>query len=175
MTRIKFTEIPEEGLQVNVKDVSWFPDQEMARCGDPKVVVFLKRSGAQVLLRSTIEVVLAAHCDRCLEEFVSPQKIDFQLVLEVSDSEEDSAERDAGNQEIDLGESEVLALDGPIVDLNDLLYQQMILSIPQKYLCRSDCQGICRRCGINLNFEHCRCSDNSEGSPFGSLHRLLKN
>lgn len=175
LLRIQFAEIPEEGLLVNVNDASWFPDKEVARRGDPKAEVFLERSGERVLAAGFIDVVLLLTCDRCLAGFASPHKIDFRLVLEVAAAEEDQAEEMSAGHEYDSGEVEVVALDGPIVDLGDLLYQQMLLALPRKVLCRSDCRGICRRCGADLNVEFCKCPDSSGGSSFAVLGELLIN
>jgi len=161
LLRIQFAEIPEEGLLVNVDDVSWFPDKEVARRGDPKAEVFLERSGERVLVAGFLEVVLLLNCDRCLAEFASPLRVDFRLVLEVVAAEEN--------------EIEVVALDEPNIDLGDLLYQQMLLALPRKVLCRSDCRGICERCGADLNVEVCNCPDSSGASSFAVLSQLLKN
>lgn len=175
MLRIQFTEIPEEGLLVNVNDVSWFPAEELARDGDPKAEVFLERSGERVLVAGTIEVVLLLNCDRCLAEFSNPHKVDFRLVLEVAPAEEGLGEEVYADHDYDPGEIEVVALDEPVIDLGDLLYQQMLLSLPRKVLCRSDCRGICGRCGADLNVERCKCPDSSGASSFAALGQLLKN
>lgn len=175
MLRIQFAEIPEEGLLVNVNDVSWFPDDEVARRGDPKAEVFLERNGERVLAVGVIEVVLLLTCDRCLAEFASSHKVDFRLVLEVAAVEEGLAEQLYTDHEYDPEEIEVVALEVPVVDLGDLLYQQMLLALPRKVLCRSDCRGICDRCGVDLNVERCRCPDSSGASAFAVLGQLLKN
>ncbi len=174
MLQIQFNEIPEEGLRLNVNDVSWFPDDEVARRGDPEVVVRLERSGDRVLVSGLIKVTLAFCCDRCLEEFVSPQEVDFKLVLEVASPEGVFTERQDAEYEFESGQIEVLFFDGNFVDLGELLYQQMILSVPQKNLCRVDCRGICEHCGASRNREQCGCAGELGASPFGSLRQLLK-
>ena len=50
--------------------------------------------------------------------------------------------------------------DGGLV-LEDVLREQVLLSLPAKTLCRQDCKGLCPRCGRNLNAEVCIC----EGAP----------
>ncbi|MEW5694227.1 MAG: YceD family protein, partial [Candidatus Hydrogenedentota bacterium] len=39
--------------------------------------------------------------------------------------------------------------------LLDELRQQMVLSLPMKFLCRDDCLGLCPVCGENRNIRHC--------------------
>lgn len=174
LLQIQFSEIPEEGLRLRVNDASWFPDGDVARCGDPEVVLHLKRSGERVLVSGSIEVAIVSLCDRCLEEFVRPMKIDFQLVLEVSGPEDVLPDRQNAEYEFDPGQIEVLFFDGRVIDLADLLSQQMILAMPQKNLCRFDCLGICEHCGASLNLEKCGCLSKFGVSPFGSLNHLLK-
>ena len=175
MLQIQFAEIPEEGLQVNVHDVSWFPDDEVARRGDPKVVVSLERNGERILVGGAIEVVLLLSCDRCLAEFASPYRVDFRVLLEVAEVGASLSEPQLAEHEYSPGELEVVGLDRPVVDLADLLYQQMLLALPRKVLCQPDCQGICGRCGANLNAEGCDCADSSGASSFAALGQFLKN
>jgi len=171
LLQIQFAEIPEEGLALKVDDVSWFPDREVTRSGDLKVEIFLERVGEMVLLRGSIDVALLQVCDRCLEEFVRPLRIDFRLVLQVAKVvEEDEAEiDDHPGYESDI---EVVEVEQPVVDLADLLYQQLILALPQKVLCRPDCLGLCGHCGANLNQKGCGCAELPENSPFAALKRL---
>lgn len=173
MLQIQFAEIPEEGMAIRVDDVSWFPERDLTRSGDLLVEVFLERSGALVLLRGTIEVSLVQVCDRCLEEMILPQHIDFRLVLELVSSHEEPDDEVAvhGGERSDI---DVVLVEQPVVDLADLLNQQLVLALPQKVLCRPDCLGLCAGCGANLNLEGCSCSENPEAAAFAALGRLLK-
>ena len=171
---VHFAEIPEEGLQVNVNDVSWFPDSEVARRGDLKAEVFLERNGERVLAVGFIEMHLLLTCDRCLVDFVSPHRVDFRLILEVAEAAAGLSETPLVDDGYNPGEIEVVALDGPNIDLGDLLYQQTLLALPRKVLCRSDCRGLCRQCGTDQNVEHCECSGADGNDSFAALGRLLK-
>jgi len=173
LLQIQFAEIPEEGLTLKIDDVSWFPDREVTRSGDPRVEVFLERNGEMVLLRGSIGVNLVQVCDRCLEEFIRPLQIDFHLVLELSTGDA-GQEVEADDHIGDRSETEVVTVEQPVVDLADLLYQQLILALPQKILCRPDCLGLCGHCGANLNLEGCGCAEVSEHSPFAALSRLTR-
>lgn len=48
-------------------------------------------------------------------------------------------------------------LDNGTVDLSELARETFILNMPSKTLCREDCRGLCSGCGVNLNYEKCRC------------------
>jgi uncharacterized protein len=44
------------------------------------------------------------------------------------------------------------------IDLDDIIREQIYLSLPMKLLCGSNVRGLCSRCGVNLNRETCKCS-----------------
>jgi len=45
----------------------------------------------------------------------------------------------------------------PVVDLAELATEQVQLATPLKPLCRESCQGLCPRCGADLNQGLCAC------------------
>lgn len=47
--------------------------------------------------------------------------------------------------------------DTEAVELDEDIRQEVILSLPQRILCREDCRGICHVCGADLNKETCHC------------------
>jgi len=50
------------------------------------------------------------------------------------------------------------------LDLDELAISDVLLELPSKFLCRGDCQGLCQKCGHNLNLGDCNC-DKSEIDP----------
>jgi uncharacterized protein len=56
--------------------------------------------------------------------------------------------------------------------LSDILAEQMLLILPMKVICRSDCRGLCPHCGANLNSEDCRCEARSADPRLAPLARL---
>ena len=46
---------------------------------------------------------------------------------------------------------------GTSLDVDQLIFGEILVSWPMKVLCREDCKGICRRCGANLNLSECQC------------------
>ena len=174
MLRIQLAEIPEEGLQIEVSEVSWFPDEILPRKGDLRALVTLERSGERILARGSVKTEIALCCDRCLESFSSPLALDFQLVLELPASGDDAGGHLVAEHGAEFGEIDVVVLSEPLIDLGDILYQQVILAMPQKILCRDDCRGICGVCGQNLNQGACGCRDEDNTSPFAVLGKLAK-
>ena len=94
-------------------------------------------------LELALDTTLAAVCDRCGEVFDKPFHLDCEYLLatELEDEEND----------------EILLLEDGTVDLGELSREVFILNMPTKLLCREDCRGLCPGCGVNLNYEVCRC------------------
>ena len=59
----------------------------------------------------------------------------------------------------DLDESSYLT--GYDLDVDRLVYLEVLMSWPLKVLCKEDCKGICNRCGTNLNIGTCACDTRS--------------
>ncbi|HET8668748.1 MAG TPA: DUF177 domain-containing protein, partial [Terriglobales bacterium] len=66
---------------------------------------------------------------------------------------------DAGHEEISVTQAEAeigYYVDGGL-ELEDVLREQVLLSVPIKTVCRDECKGFCPHCGKNLNVETCSC------------------
>jgi uncharacterized protein len=61
---------------------------------------------------------------------------------------------------------------GEVVNLENILREQVLLTLPLKPLCSETCQGICPRCGADLNRETCQCSEEESDSPFAILKNI---
>lgn len=55
-----------------------------------------------------------------------------------------------------------------LADIRD----ELILSHPERYLCKDDCKGLCPNCGTNLNTAKCKCSSEQSQSPFSKLKKI---
>jgi uncharacterized protein len=43
------------------------------------------------------------------------------------------------------------------LDVDKLVYAEILVNWPMKVLCKEDCEGICKVCGANLNKGDCGC------------------
>ncbi len=57
-------------------------------------------------------------------------------------------------------------------DLDPLVREDILLSIPYVFLCEPDCKGLCPKCGKNLNDGACGCKAET-GRGFEALRALL--
>jgi uncharacterized protein len=59
--------------------------------------------------------------------------------------------------EITEAETEVGFYEDPGLELADVVREQILMELPMRSICRSDCRGICPSCGKNRNLEACLC------------------
>lgn len=60
------------------------------------------------------------------------------------------------------------------IDVGLLIREQIYLALPMKPTCRDDCQGLCPKCGTNLNSSSCNCAREAVDPRLASLKTLLK-
>jgi len=95
---------------------------------------------------------LELSCARCLEPVTQDVKRDFDLFYRPQGI-------DAGREELSVtdAEAEIGYYTGDGLLLEEVLREQVLLSVPLKILCRNECKGLCRQCGKNLNSGSCGC------------------
>lgn len=164
--KVRFGEIPEEGLRYEIKDESWFPDNDVKRTGPVRSLIELKRNGVdRVLLSGEVQTTFAFDCDRCTESYEHELDTAFKLDLEyVPGPREEPAEHECSSAEMD-----VIYLKEPVVDLFEVLNQQLFLMVTGRHLCSEACKGLCPMCGANLNLKSCECTKETDSSPFAVL------
>jgi uncharacterized protein len=91
-------------------------------------------------------------CARCIEPVEIPLSADYDLIFRPADADADSPERS-----ITAPETEIGYYQGDSLALEDVLREQVLLSLPAKTLCKPDCKGLCPRCGADRNRQPCAC------------------
>ena len=109
-----------------------------------------RRVEAVLLFESVVEGVLVSgpvtgamvlSCARCLKRSRSDFRLDVQELFSPSATDLDD--------EYPLGDGSV--------DLEPMIRDAVLLSMPFAPLCRTDCQGLCERCGGDRNLGECTC------------------
>lgn len=171
--KVRFEEIPWEGLHLDITDESWFPESEVSHTGPVVARMDLEKKDHRVLVEGLLQVELILECDRCLQQYRQPLDLHFKLDLELAEErgadESSAADHSSGESEMD-----VIPLETPEVDIASVLEQQLFLALPAKNLCRPECKGLCPHCGTNLNEKSCDCSLGEKSSPFAVLAELKK-
>jgi uncharacterized protein len=132
-----------------------------------RVQALLEKASTQLLLHTTIEAKARFECDRCLDEYKTTLKTKYSMVYVVAERSMD------GVQEED--EIRVLPADANYIEFDDDVRQFLLLTVPQKLLCKENCQGICSVCGGNKNNTQCECSIEEIDSRWDVLKKLSHN
>ena len=98
-------------------------------------------------------------CARCLEPSEQDLKGEFDLIFRPSSVDARTGERAISEAETEIGYYEESGL-----VLEDVVREQVLLSLPDRLLCKPDCKGLCPQCGQNLNEASCHC-DNTTSDP----------
>ena len=93
--------------------------------------------GEFIEIKGNVKGILKLECDLCLKEF------DYELSFEIDEMYAKHALMDDYGQEIELKDGQfVIDLDGEDeIDIYDLLYQSVILNLPNKKVCGINCNG----------------------------------
>ena len=124
----------------------------------------ITNTGNKVLeLKGIGSVTVGIPCDRCLEQVAVkiPYEIDQKLDMKKSDTERVQ----------DLDENDYLT--GMDLDVDRLVYLEVLMSWPLKVLCREDCKGICSRCGKNLNKGSCGCAEEPKDPRMAAISDIF--
>jgi uncharacterized protein len=125
-------EVPIEVEQIEIDDLT-------AR--DLRSHIRISRTREGLLLQVAAEAEVLTTCVRCLEPFYMLVSTEFEELYQFPSRH---------REETDL----ILPNDG-YLDLQPIYREYLILSMPIKRLCHSDCTGLCAVCGVNLNEATC--------------------
>jgi uncharacterized protein len=109
---------------------------------------------ADIRVRANYAADFEMECARCVEPVPMPLKGYFDLIFRPQEADADSGERAITVDETEIGYYEKSGL-----LLEDVVREQVLLSLPGRALCQPDCKGLCPRCGQNLNQAICTCED----------------
>ena len=116
-------------------------------------------------IEGTCKLTVEIPCDRCLEDVEVKVTLDFKHKIDT--------ESDAYDQSEDLDENNYI--DGYSLDVEQLVYNELLVGWPTKILCSEDCKGICNVCGQNLNQGTCNCEDTSLDPRMSVIRDVFKN
>ena len=132
---------------------------------EPVHVVVRHIEGRQLEIDTQTKVAVMIPCDRCLEDVRNEFDLDFQKHVDLSITD---AELPEGFDESDY-------IDGYHLDVDKLIFNEILIGWPTKVLCRENCKGICNVCGQNLNKGTCNCEDTSLDPRMSVVRDLFKN
>lgn len=137
-----------------------FPIREKS----PFTICLTHRKKGECEIKGSTTFIITAPCDRCLKETDVPIDVEFDKRVFVKGNNANDDESDQMNY-----------IDGYNLDVDKLLYNEILVGWPMKILCSENCQGICSVCGQNLNEGTCHCEDTSIDLRMSVIRDVFKN
>jgi DUF177 domain-containing protein len=106
-------------------------------------------------------------CARCIEPVEVPLTAEFDLIFRPIGVDGGAPERS-----ITVSETEIGYYQKDSLLLEDVLREQVLLSLPVRTLCKPDCKGLCPRCGANRNTQPCSCDEGQTDPRWETLTGL---
>jgi uncharacterized metal-binding protein YceD (DUF177 family) len=94
-----------------------------------------------VLVSGTVEAPLVGQCARCLEDIEDTISLPVQELFAYEGSTTEATSE----------EDEVRRIDGDYLDLEPLVRDSVVLTLPLAPVCTEDCAGLCVDCGQRLD------------------------
>ena len=110
----------------------------------PHIVGKIYKDSSEVYADFNISVFIKENCSRCLKDMIVHHSVSISGVL--------------SNDEIMQEDEDVILTQEDMLDLEHILDMALIDYAPSKLLCKSDCKGLCKNCGADLNTTTCSCN-----------------
>jgi uncharacterized protein len=111
---------------------------------------------SQIRVEGNLETKIELVCARCLEPVVEDVSRSFDLFYAPLPKDEKPTVDQLKDDDTEIG-----------------FYKgEVLLALPLKVICQSDCRGLCPNCGANLNHEECRCETHATDPRMAPLARL---
>src|SRR5437667_1379050 len=98
------------------------------------------REGEEVLLRGHIKAFVQFDCDRCLIRFSIPVTQNFDLLYVPASSGRNAHEE----HELKDDDLSIAYYQGQLIQVDDLVREQIQLTLPMTRLCQEACRGFCQ-------------------------------
>ncbi len=120
-----------------------------------------------IRIRGSYKGLFQVSCARCLDPVEYPLEGQYDVLFRPVGVDADDGERSIGASETEIGYYQ----DGAVL-LEDVLREQVLLSLPARALCREHCKGLCPRCGQNGNTDPCNCDQAPSDARWAALGGL---
>jgi uncharacterized protein len=182
LASVPIDSISDEGLHleatVSAEALTLGPD-DLRLDGDLLLEVDLDKVDNGIQVSGLMTGTAIRECVRCLKEFDGPLEVpiavSYQCLPKAKGGQGRKSpvveEKATDLEEGDLA-GDVYLCQGEKLDLSEMLREQVLLDVPMHPLCNESCQGLCQRCGLDLNQGLCRCPAEVPKGPFSVLVKL---
>ncbi len=95
-------------------------------------------------------------CDRCTKDI--EEVVETELTKDICIDEQEEEDY----------------LEGTVLDLKRMIFDEVYVNLPLKTLCDEGCLGLCATCGADLNVKSCDCKEDNIDPRLSKLKDLFK-
>lgn len=141
--------------------------------GGLRLDFWLESSPDGIRVKGRMSGSIALECTRCLGEYRQEMDIRVDEFYRRPGLGAATPEGKPLPWEVEVPEEDEYLIDEGMIDLNVLVNDAVLLSLPIKRLCRTECRGICPYCGTDLNVSTCDCRVDRVDPRLEVLRQLL--
>ncbi|HLI75930.1 MAG TPA: DUF177 domain-containing protein [Acidobacteriaceae bacterium] len=123
-----------------------------------------KETVEDIRIRAGVRGEFELLCARCLTGVPTPITATFDLIFRPGGVDAESGEHAISEDETEIGYYEKSGL-----PLEDVVREQVLLTLPGRTLCREECKGLCPHCGADRNATECACDNTVADSRWSAL------
>ncbi len=123
-----------------------------------------KETVEDIRVRAHVHGDFEVLCARCLTGVTTPVDTTFDLIFRPGGVDAEAGEHAISEDETEIGYYEKSGL-----PLEDVVREQVLLTLPGRTLCREDCKGLCPHCGTDRNVAECGCDNTVADSRWSAL------
>lgn len=127
----------------------------------------LKKGIVQIDLSGEVNGKVKIDCSRC----ITPVETIINVPFKASYITEEHYTKEK-ESELQGEDFEIAIYDGEKIDLSQLATEQILLNLPTQVFCQENCQGLCPKCGQNLNKEKCSCETKEIDPRWAALKQM---
>src|SRR5262245_12648902 len=169
---LDLSHIPPEGTSIErrVHENAWrVSERDWESRDDLTFRVYIRGNPAKASVEGELTAPIQAHCHRCWQEIALDLTRNFHLIYLAPDPKRMAQEEvELSNEEL-----EVAYLESSHLPVHEMIREQIYLALPMKFLCNSDCRGLCPNCGANLNEVECGCAVEKMDPRWASLKVII--
>ena len=157
---IDLMNFPDEGKDISgIFKIPEIADREekIGAIGPVHLSLAVQKKSKRFLFDGRISTVVFIICSRCLKRKEVPVDSVFHLEYAFLPPH---VENEVKIKKEDLSLAYVREEEA-VVSVKEIIIEQVLLALPMKPLCVSDCKGLCPTCGCDRNLEECDCFEES--------------
>jgi len=134
--------------------------------GPIRVELLVSKNQDQLICRGQVTASAKLECSRCLAGYHCTITSELSFVVDLAGGSDQARSEEEGYFVVDPS--------AVSFEIDDLVREAIILSLPLKPLCSDDCKGLCPVCGIDLNRSQCNCVKEETDPRWDQLRKMSK-